>query len=91
LKKIWYNKPAYKERGKSMDNYEDNFKKVSEDIIKAVSKLEYNDIDSNLIKVNIMMNLNNLLKSYDEYTQSIDILMKSQGDNRQKSLRKDFR
>ncbi len=74
-----------------MDNYEDNFKKVSEDIIKAVSKLEYNDIDSNLIKVNIMMNLNNLLKSYDEYTQSIDILMKSQGDNRQKSLRKDFR
>ena len=74
-----------------MDSYEENFKKVSEDIIKAVSKLEYNDIDSNLIKVNIMMNLNNLLKSYDEYTQSIDILMKSQGDNRQKSLRKDFR
>ena len=74
-----------------MDSYEENFKKVSEDIIKAISKLEYNDIDSNLIKVNIMMNLNNLLKSYDEYTQSIDILMKSQGDNRQKSLRKDFR
>ena len=76
-----------------MSSYEDEekFKKVTTDIIKAISKLDYEDIDSKVMKVNIMLNLNHLFNSYEDYNKVIDTLMRDDPIQKQKSLRKELR
>ena len=76
-----------------MSSYEDEekFKKVTTDIIKAICKLDYEDIDSKVMKVNIMLNLNHLFNSYEDYNKVIDTLMRDDPIQKQKSLRKELR
>ena len=54
----------------------DKFEEVASDIIRAIDKLDYNDLEKNILCKNIMYNLYKMLESKEEYNRDIELLKK---------------
>ncbi len=54
----------------------DKFEEVSLDVIKKISKLNYEDKDKQLLLDNILLNISHLLMSEETYNKNVNILSK---------------
>ena len=61
---------------------DDKFKKVSDDIITAISKLDYTDTEKRLIQVELFINIRELLKSKNHYEEEIHFLRQKQNSKK---------
>ena len=57
------------------------FDEVKNDILKTILDTKYDDIDKEVIKLNIVYNLNFLFTDEDSYNKGINLLQKNSGRN----------
>ena len=59
----------------------EKFNEVTFDILKLIDKLDYEDMEKNIIKANIMMNISMICESEEKYDKNIYTLKKEQKHN----------
>lgn len=62
------------------------FDKVSNDIINAIGKLDYEDSESKVMQSQILYNIYNLLKSEECYESSIKTLVKKEAAEKRERI-----
>ena len=62
------------------------FDKVSNDIINAIGKLDYEDSESKLIQSQILYNIYNLLKNEECYESSINTLIRKEAAEKREKV-----